>query len=60
VLVAHNVDLAPRVPLESRDIVEIKGEFEWNERGGVLHWTHADPRARHEGGWIRHEGKEYQ
>lgn len=60
VLVAHNIDIAPYVPLEEMDIVEIKGQFEWNDRGGVLHWTHHDPGGWHEDGWIRHEGSIYQ
>ncbi|HEY7639802.1 MAG TPA: DUF3465 domain-containing protein [Steroidobacteraceae bacterium] len=61
VLIAHNIELAPRVDsLKAGDQVEFNGEYEWNERGGVVHWTHRDPRGGHVAGWIRHNGRTYQ
>lgn len=60
-LVTHNIDVAPRVTsLQVGDTVGFKGEYAWNEQGGLIHWTHRDPDGRHEPGWIRHNGKTYQ
>ena len=60
VLVAHNIDLADRIDsLRTGDSVEFKGEYEWNAQGGVVHWTHRDPRGSHVDGWIRHNGRTY-
>lgn len=60
VLVAHNIDLAERVPLGRDDTVRLRGQFEWNDKGGVLHWTHHDPRGRHPGGWIEYGGRRFE
>jgi hypothetical protein len=60
VLVAHNTELAPAVPVSVGDTVEVRGEYEWNQLGGVIHWTHRDPDGRHAPGWIRLRGRLYQ
>ncbi len=60
-LVAHNIDLAPRVDgITKGDVVEFYGEYAWNKMGGVIHWTHHDPRGHHVSGWLKYQGKRYQ
>ena len=53
VLVAHNIDLARRIPAREGLSLTVRGRYEWNERGGVIHWTHHDPDGREQGGWIK-------
>ncbi len=58
-LIAHNIDLAERVPLSLGDRVHFRGMYEWNDLGGMVHWTHHDPLGVEDGGWVRYRQKEY-
>jgi hypothetical protein len=61
VLIAHNIDLAPRInSISNGDVIQFYGEYEWNNKGGVVHWTHRDPNGYHVGGWLKRNGSTYQ
>jgi hypothetical protein len=60
-LFAHNIDLAPRVEnVQIGDAMTFKGEYVYNPKGGIMHWTHHDPDGNQAGGWIKHNGKIYK
>jgi len=61
VLVANNIDRAPRLrALKPGDRVAFFGEYAWNAKGGVIHWTHHDPNGRHIAGWLSHNDQRVQ
>jgi cold shock CspA family protein len=61
ILIAHNTDLAERIDsIQEGDRIAFYGKYEWNEQGGVVHWTHSDPNGSHVSGWLKHDGQTYQ
>jgi len=61
VLIAHNIDIAPRIPdLARGDVVAFQGIYVSNDKGGVIHWTHHDPSGHHPDGWLKYHGQTYQ
>ena len=60
VLVANDLQYGTYAPVQAGNVVRIHGEYIWNERGGVLHWTHKSDEPRHESGYIDFNGMRYQ
>jgi len=60
VLIAHDLKMAPAVPISPGDIVSIRGEYIWNKLGGLIHWTHHSDTPKHENGWIDFMNVRYQ
>jgi Protein of unknown function (DUF3465) len=59
-LFAHNLDLSSYIPLQVGDEISFSGEYVYNPKGGVVHWTHRDPKSQHMAGWVLAHGKKYQ
>ncbi len=57
--VEHNISIGARVPVVEGDHVAVHGEYIWNSKGGLIHFTHHDPQGTHEGGFITDNGKTY-
>ena len=59
-LIAHNIDLAKRVPVGMGDRVRFRGMYEWNDLGGLVHWTHHDPHGVEDGGYVQYRTRRYE
>ncbi|MGB8520230.1 MAG: DUF3465 domain-containing protein [Candidatus Tumulicola sp.] len=58
--IVDNVAIAPRCPVRAGDRIEVRGQMVHDPgRPPVVHWTHHDPRHRHDGGFIRLHGRTY-
>lgn len=61
ILIAHAFDVSARVPVEEGDAIQFRGEYEYTEKGGTVHFTHAPKfKRRDPGGWIVHNGQKYE
>jgi hypothetical protein len=59
VKVEDNTDITGPIPLQPGDELELRGEYIYNDLGGLIHYTHHDPSGRHAGGYIQVGGKTY-
>ena len=57
--VEHNISIAARAPVKAGDHIIVHGEYVWTAQGGLIHFTHHDPKGTHEGGYIQDGGTTY-
>jgi hypothetical protein len=58
--IVDNVDIAPRIPVQAGDRIDVRGEMVHDPgREPIVHWTHHDPAGVHPNGFIRFRGQVY-
>jgi hypothetical protein len=57
VLVTNDVSIGTRVPVTVGPTVGVRGEYIWNDQGGLVHFTHHG--GSNGGGWILYRGRLY-
>ena len=55
----HNLSLAPRAPLGVGTQVVVKGQYEPDPSGCVIHYTHHSTSRSHESGYVEVAGQQY-
>ncbi len=60
VRVEDNLDLTGPIPLDEGEAAIVRGEYIYDSRGGLIHYTHRDPRGRHDAGYVQAGGRIYQ
>ncbi|MHB8461362.1 MAG: DUF3465 domain-containing protein [Vulcanimicrobiaceae bacterium] len=60
VRIAANERFTGPLPLRVGEGVRVHGEYEYYRRGGVIHWTHRDPRGHHDSGFVELSGRLYE
>lgn len=56
ILITNDVSVGSRVPVRPGDHVGVRGQYVWNDHGGLVHFTHG---GGHSGGWILDNGRVY-
>lgn len=53
VLIAHNTNLGTYLNIKPGDVVDVSGEYIWNKKGGLVHYTHPATSTFRQGGFIK-------
>ena len=59
-LISHNIVISTKIDtLSINDSIEFYGEYVWNSKGGLVHWTHHDPKREHIDGYLKYQNITY-
>ena len=53
VLIAHNTNLGSYLNIQPGDVVDVSGEYIWNKKGGLVHYTHPSTSRYKQDGYIK-------
>lgn len=57
IMIVSNLDMCEKIPVQVGDVVSAGGQFiPTGKSGGLLHWTHKDPRQHRPDGFIEFKG----
>ena len=59
VRVEDNTDITGPMDVHAGDDAVVRGEYIYDPRGGIIHYTHHDPRGHHVSGYVRVNGRTY-
>jgi hypothetical protein len=59
VLIVYNSDMGQRVPIQIGDRFSVGGQYIWTPGGGLIHWTHYDPKNQRPDGFVNLNGVQY-
>lgn len=59
VLIVYNSDMGSRVPVQIGDKFSVGGQYIWTPAGGLVHWTHYDPKHIRPDGFVLLNGTAY-
>ncbi len=59
VMIVYNLEMGEEVRLKVGDVFSVGGQFIWTKKGGLIHWTHDDPRKTRPDGYVYFNGVVY-
>ena len=61
VMVIHNRALGSAIDgLLEGETIEVFGEYQWDQGGGIIRRTHQDPASHRQAGWVKYKGRIYR
>lgn len=48
----YNIDVTPRIPIKTGDVISMGGQFIYDRGGGLMHWLHEDGHGHRPNGYV--------